>query len=280
MPNPGTKRLQSLGATESFFVTAKNARQVTIPFAVGDGLSGKFSRGKDQASLFTPALSWSGGDPTTGKVNVVITAAMLAGAGVVPGTYHLEVFATPVSDGQPRGIYDADYEIKPSAGTAPAPSVYAGPDDLTTYAPEIRVLMASDVTETNFADQRHRARTRFERVRLDMYRPMPGRSRRLVNGCYEFGPAPDGSAPPTQATVQGWFDAGKLVVTQDILQANACYAAALVYLGGLGRNNEAELGKQLMIRAEMGMREVVVDFDPTNSGAGTVRIDRDVTYLT
>ena len=288
MPGPGSERLsQLLGTTRAWAMTVRTASRVPVPFSPTDPLVAEVSRGKSQPVLFNPGCEWT--DSDNGVFQLTITAGQLAAAGIIPDVYHLVVRATP-GDGQPRGVYDGQISFSPTAGNDALPPSYATLEDLQTFAPEILVLKDRDKTLSGFADQRYQARAIFEQARLDLYRPQAGRSRRYLDDAgtgpgpnLVYAGSPDGSPAPSGGQVKAWFDAGKLLLTRDIVEANAHYAAALVFQSQPGDNNPyAALGARHMAKALRQFLQCVVEFDSTQAppASPTHRIDRDVTYMT
>lgn len=284
-----------LGSTRSWPITLKDGNGTVLANVYDDTdvLSAAVWAGGDQAPIFAPTASWE--DSAGAAVTLTITAAQMQAAGIVPGTYRVDVTVTDVTDGEPSLGWSGPLEVEAAPGSAAIPSTYATASDVLAVAPGIdRLQAANDLA--GFLAQRHEARTRTETRILNRYRPQPGRSRRMMNAAHTgtgpymvFAPSSDGSPAPTPAAVQVWLSTNRLVVTDEIRLYNAYLAAALVYedqisvTSGQGASTYAALAKQYHEHAETLWMRCVIEFDSTAAvpaATGTHRIDRDVTYLT
>lgn len=289
MPDPNGMAMV-LGSTRSWVLTARDGRRAALTgvFSSGDALDAAVWRGDDQAALLAPTVSWV--DAAAATVRLTVTAAQLATAGATEGLYRLEVGVTPASDGERRVVHSGVIRLHPTAGTGSALTAYCTSEDLLTYCRELATLQSTDVDQTGFAEQRHRALETFNDWVLDRYRPRPGCSRREVNGDADdagpfnrFAPASDASEPPTRTQLEAWLTPTRLILNENVIEANARYAASLVYGSTPGANN---VYQQMAVierdKAEMAMKRARVEIDAQSvpDGTPTLRVHRDVTYLT
>jgi hypothetical protein len=289
---PATALSQVIGTTRSRKLTAMSGgRAITGTFQSGDALSATVWRGEDQSALFNPTVSWI--DAAAGTINLTITAAQLATAAVTAGTYFVKVLVTPTIDGQPRAVHFGTIRFLAGGGSAAAPVVFATWEDMTQYSPQIEKLQDQDTDQTQFAEERAKARAQTIQRIINRYRPVPGRSRRymdeerLTAGPYlVFAGSPDGSAAPSPTDLAAWL-AGidpatpHLVLNDDIVEFNARYAAALVYGAQPGRDNayQQQAGTDYRL-AESAWNRAMIEIDTDGDGAADIRVDRDVIYLT
>lgn len=288
---PTTTLSQVLGTTRSWQITARvNHQPIINTFVPGDALSAKVFAGDGQPTLFSPTVAWI--TPSAGTIKLTIAAAQLAGAGITPGIYRIQVVVTPTSDAEPRAVLDGRIELTATSGSASAPTAYVSASELLDYAPTLETIQDREHDMEGFAEQRHLARRETDRRILNAYRPVPGRSWRYVNpdgtapGPYlrmvDSGPA--GAVAPSNADLKGYLDAGALDVSQDVAEFNARWAAALVYEaqvqgGTQAVNPYAELARLNRAMAEAAWNDAVIEL-ATTGGAVDARVGRDWTWLT
>lgn len=280
-----------IGASQVLQATTRNnGVALTGVFSSSDAVSAEVFAGDGQPVLFNPAATWI--SASAGTIKVTITAAQVATAGITPGEYLLRIFVTPVSDGQPRMVALKSIEFTPAPGSDTAPTAYATYRDLGAYTPEIDRLQSQLEDLSQFARQRHVARTETDNRILDAYRPTPGRTRRMYDAdrtaSGPYGPyylteadrADPDFTPPTAAEVKAALAAGGLQLNADIVEFNARYAAALVYGAQPGANNPyQQLGQQERALAERAWSRATVEIDMDADGTADMRLGRDVTWL-
>ena len=116
---------QVLGTTRSWQVTATyQGNPILGKYVAGDNLTASIWQGQDQTVLLTPSVTWI--VPSLATINLTITAAQLAIAGLAPGVYHLQVDVTPLSDSQPRCVYYGLIQFDPTRAR-PRPSRRGSP---------------------------------------------------------------------------------------------------------------------------------------------------------
>lgn len=281
---------QSLGATRRRTLTATSKGAVFTKFTDADPLTAEVWTGGDQAVLFRPSVVWHPDGAATGKAVMTITAQQLAAAGVKAGEYHLLVRAYPVSDGQPRELYDGRIAFNAIPGYADAPFAWVTFDDMAVWSPGIVSLQSEGDDLTGFARQRAQATSEAVKFLVDRYNPVLGQSMRYVNADGTgFGPYPrlappgDGRAAPTREQVRTWLtQPGRVVVDGDLLEAVSLIATGLVYGVNSGSSNPyAQHARADESAGRKTLRETLVEVDTkaTVDGVATVRIGRNVTYL-
>lgn len=282
------------GSTKTWTITLKNSLGAVITsYTVDDVLSAAVWAGKDQLAVLTPLVEWH--DPAAGTVDMTITAAQLATAGVT-GLYRVDLVVTTITNGEPSLGWSGPLQIEDAPGATAVLSTYATLDDVTSVAPGIEQQFQSKAGDlAGFLAQRHEARVTFEMMVTNRYRPQPGRSRRLVDaahsaaGSYQvLSGSSDSSPPPTLAQLKTWFSTSRLLVTEQIRLHNAYLAAALVYEDQIAVSSQnagsyAALATLYRGRAEDYWKRVVVEFDSSATvpaATASHRIDRDCTFLT
>ena len=263
-------------------------KPITGFYTADDVLDARVWAGDDQSVLLSPGVAWT--EPAAGTYRLTVTSAALSTAGITSGLYEIETGVTSVSDGQRRVAHRGVIRFLPSAGSAVAPTVFCSAEDLYTYCREIGSLQSADVDQTGFAEQRHRALAWFNDRVLARYRPRPGCSRREVDGAAAAAGAFDRFAPPspaadapTRTQLAGWLVPGRLSLNAAVVEANARYAASLVYgatPGGANVYQQMSVTEKGMAEASLDRARVEVDAKSTPDGTPTLRIHRDVTYLT
>jgi hypothetical protein len=279
-----------LGSSQTWTVTAYYAaKPKTNVFTANDVLDSKVYQGDSQAVLFSPTVSWV--DPSAGTIQVSISSAQTDAAEVTAGLYRIEVGVTPAGDGNRHVALYSTIRFVGTSGTSSTPPSLVSWSDVLTYSSDVAKLEQQDTDQTQFAGQRGSAMNLFIQEVVRRYSPRPGGSRRYVSedgttaGPYlRFAPSPDGSPPPTREQLQVWLSQpGRLVVNEDIVEANARFAAALVYGSSPGQNSpyqqmaDKERG---LARAAIQRAKIDLDTKTTPDGNPTIRVDRDVVYLT
>jgi hypothetical protein len=238
--------------------------------------------GDDRTPLLTLAPTWFV-DAGDGLLKIRAELLPADSAQLEPGTYTLDVFQA----GKVAHFYRGSLEILPSSGSASAPFSYIDFDTLATYAAQVGDLLDAVQDQTNFAEQRAQASRDFDKMVLNRYRPIPGRSRRYVSadglspGPYAvFAPAADGSPAPTHDTLRGLLGTTAVVVGADMEEVVSHLALSIIYLGQPGTNNPyREAGSMHYGKAMAAFRACVVEIDTDADGVAEIRIDQDVTFL-
>jgi hypothetical protein len=287
---PSAVLKQVLGSSQTWTVTACYAgKPKTNVFTSNDALDAKIYQGDSQAILFSPVVSWV--DPSAGTIQVSVSSTQTASAEVSAGLYRIEVGVTPQGDSNRHVALYSSIRFVGTSGTASAPASLVSWPNVLTYSSDVAKLEQQDTDQTQFAEQRGAAMNLFIQEIVRRYSPRPGGSRRYVSedgttaGPYlRFAPSPDGSPPPTREQLQAWLaQAGRLAINEDIVEANARFAAALVYGSSPGQNSpyqqmaDKERG---LARAAIQRAKIDIDSKTTPDGNPTIRVDRDVVYLT
>lgn len=288
MPDPDLNVV--LGSVGRWRITGKTkGRAAVTTFGGSDTPSAKIWPGGEQPTLVVPTVTWD--DPALCKVFLTVTPAQQAAAGLTAGVYHVEVGATPVSDGMYRVIYDNLIAFKATTGAAAADVSWVTYADLANWSGQIDALQDRDVDRTRFSRQRAQATKEVISYVLRRYCPVPGQARRLVDAAHTgsgsylnySGPA-DGSDPPSRTQLAAWLAVpARVVMSEDLTKAVALKAAAMVYMTNPGTNNPyAQQAAADTAAADLALAQAFVEVDTktTVDGVPTMRFSRNVTYLT
>lgn len=278
---------QVVGTTRQWQLTATVDRKPILnTFVPGDTLSAAVWPGGDTAPVFAPTAVWI--DPAAATIKLTSPASQAAS--VAPGLYHLRVTVTPLADSQPRDVHYGLIRFLPSDGSRSLPTSLVSSNDLMTWCSEVSKLQDGDNDLAGFSEQRNRAMGEFVQDVVRRYCPRPGGSRRYVSadgsspGPYlRFAPSPDGSPPPTREQVRAWLSPGRLVLNEDVIEANARLAAAIIYGTTPGSNNVyQQMSREERRLAKLATDRAAVEIDTKSAPDGTpvIRVDRDVVYLT
>ena len=282
---------QVLGTTRSWQVTATyQGNPILGKYVAGDNLTASIWQGQDQTVLLTPSVTWI--VPSLATINLTITAAQLAIAGLAPGVYHLQVDVTPLSDSQPRCVYYGLIQFDPTAGSTPAFPSWVSYNDVVGWNNSILSLQDQDDDLTGFARQRNIAMMLSVAWILRRYSPVPGQSRRYLDSTRTVaGPylcfsdtGPNGEDAPTRAELEGWLNTpSRVILTEDLVEANVLFTAANIYGGVPGTSNPySQAAKTCHEGAITALERAYIDIDAgvVPSGSATIRVDRNVIWLT
>jgi hypothetical protein len=280
---------QILGSTRRWKLTAAaNRKPLTNVFTSSDTLSAAVWPGGSQAALFHPDVAWI--DATAGTIQLTILASQLASASIEPQQYMLRVFVTPAGDGEPRDIYYGPIRFLPVDGSGSAETSIASYADVLSWSSDVAKLQTEDTDLSGFADQRNRAMQTFIQEVLRRYSPRLGGSRRFrsadgtTSGPYlVYATSPDGTPPPSRDQVAAWLNTpGRLVLNEDVIEANARLAAAIIYGTSPGQANVyQQMADKERALARAAIQRAIIDIDTSQpaDGVADIRIDRDVIYL-
>jgi hypothetical protein len=192
-----------------------------VGYTGAEALAGSVCAGRDSAALITLAPTWL--SAIAGTITLPIAAADTADLDV--GRYLVQVKLADDSAELYEGYLDVEY----SPGSAAALTSYGGYQDLLDRAPWLEKLQ-KPTDLAGFAKQRSLARKWFESLLHRHYRGDGGPSTDFAfvpgisfGGLYDY--YRDGRR---SADLQGWLDADRLDVTEDVIEAVSCYAIALV----------------------------------------------------
>ena len=239
MPSAALELVQGLDGSFPLQITTDGVTPSTA-YLNSDELSGRLSIGEDQPTLFAPGVSWI--DATVAKYQIVIAGAQ--SATLTPGTYYVQAIATRGSLNTLISPPKLAIEILPAPGTAAALKSYCTYRDMLRFAPWVARLQGQ-VDLAGFAQERQDARDWFEDLLYRHYRGGQG-----VAADYFFIPGISfgarwwGNGPNVfrsgarSAALQGWLDADGLLITSEVIKANAAYAIAQVAKGQIVPGND------------------------------------------
>jgi hypothetical protein len=161
-------KLEVVQGSKADWVLAAIARDGSAPtgFLSNDTLSATVWAGQDQASLFSPTVSWN--DYTSGLVNLSISSAQTATLDQL-GNYHLQVSVT--RSGTTTVIVDCQLKILPTAGSSTSlVTPYCSYRDLLRYAPWIPLLQDDSADQESYYPQRLEARNWLDQCIVKSWR--------------------------------------------------------------------------------------------------------------
>lgn len=275
------------GHSRDFQIQIRNAdgSNASSVYDGTESLTTKVWHGLDYPSIATPTTTWVSATDGTFQISLVDAS-----------TSALDFFGYPLitevsTGGRTFPVFEGVLQVEPSPGTDVLPPVYCQIGDIETYCPQVRSMLDDLSGVAGFHGQRHRARTWFDELVIDRYRPMPGRAKRYLDDAgTAAGPylqwvaaGPNGEAPPTHVDIQTYLDQDGLRITQKILEANARYAASLIYGAQPGRDNpytqlaSMEAGKAVAIA---NSAIVKLDVQDVPDGTYTLQVHREAIWLT
>lgn len=276
------------GADRSAVLTLRDALGAAVTSYTGSAtLAATCWPGDDRPAAFAPTATWL--DAAAGTIALGCAAADTAT--LDPGDYPVLLAIT--ASGRTAKQVVATLRILAAPGSGTAPAVYGSYDELLRYAPWLARLKA-DSDQAGFAEQRARARTWFDSLIQRHWRGDRG---------YYGGQSPDDSLDylydrgrpyrtgAISTTLQGWLDAGRLVLTGPtgaaIRECVARKAIALVCAPQLGSPDKETsyqaLARRFAREADALASQITAEIDttPTPDGVGDLAIDlsaSDVLY--
>lgn len=153
------------GSDAAWATTLLNEGQ-PVSFPSNATFAATVSRGGEEASLFTPTVTWV--NSSLGQVTLAIAAAQTAS--LDPGMYVLQVFV--VSGGARTAAFDGSLEVLPTVGSVTPPVFWCSAEDLYLYSDQIKALRASKGADlTNFLAQRAKETSELSRDLVLRYEP-------------------------------------------------------------------------------------------------------------
>lgn len=225
--------------------------------------------GGTRAASFDAATTWT--DPAQGAISIVMEGADTAA--LAPGRYQ---FLTRLDDaGTAVDAYGATLDVLPFAGTDPDPKVYTTYDDLLEYGRSWLRQLQSDDDQAGFARQQARARTWIEGCGHNHFRVA---SMAMVVGGQALGPRRSGAR---STWLQDQFDAGSLMITDEIRECVAKKALAYVCEGQVGTGDSAgqygRLAKVYHGQADYLATTITLSLDTNADGFPDVNLDLSCT---
>lgn len=242
------------------------------PFTGSEGLAAVVWAGQDQAPLATPAAAWFNHAAGT----IALSLASSALAAIEPARYRIRVDR---SDGS-ASLWDGFLELDAGPGASSSLSTYCSFEDLTDRASWVEKLQA----KTDLAGamrQRYLARRWFEDLLHRHYRNGAGmiQDYAFVPGISfggAYGPGLLWRDGRRSAELQAWLDAGRLDVTEQVKDACACYAIALLcdrqVSPGKDDNGYAGAARKYFARAEAIAADITAEVDSDGDGTNDLVI--------
>ncbi|WP_435016700.1 hypothetical protein TA3x_004274 [Tundrisphaera sp. TA3] len=223
--------------------------------------------GSDQSVIFEPTVEWT--DAPNGKVGlrinaddttptIGVTSMDQVAALVEPGRYKLLVFVTRTNpetqETRKEQVHADDLNLLEVPGTGTRLPSYVRYRDLLSYSQAIKKAEA-DSDETGFAYQQFLASQWFNDLIIS----------RIPEGYSSFD-HPGTSYGSSRATVKGYLDAGKLVVTPTVVEIVARRAVSQI-LGSLSdQKTMIAMSANMQARANALISSYVAEFDLNGDG--------------
>lgn len=206
-----------------------------------------------------------------GQIAMSVSAAQ--SASLAPATYAIQVTVAPVGTSLNIIVFEGSLKILASPGTAVLPPTYCTVDDMKIYAPWIEDLQDLKTDVAGFLSQRGRARTWFEDLIHRHYRYGGGISRQqnlLIGGMGKTGYRTGMRNPFVVAALAN----NSLIVTDQIKEANARYAIALVCDGQVGLDNPyRQKAEDYFYAASNIAQQTTCELDTNNDGFTDMVVD-------
>lgn len=241
---------------------------VVTTFTGDEPLDGYVWRGKDQPILFAPTVTWE--DPTQGLI--LATFLGTDTANLEAGKYQVRLLV----DGQPAG-QDSILALSASPGSAPALWAYCTADDMYDYFSDMKdILDENDLT--NFGRQRAKARTWTDRViQANRRNSISCGGVGYSGGFYYAGSWGFNSPQQNDPILQGYLDAGKLMLTSQVIEMNAKMSLAYACEGEIGPDDKATAWQQMAAKyraeAEALACSLVAQIDLNGDGYAEITIN-------
>jgi len=214
---------------------------------------------------FAAATTWT--DPAAGTIAIALAAAQTAA--LAPGRYQL---LTRLDDaGTTVDAYGCTLDVLAAAGSGLTPRTYCDYSWLLRYGRSWLRQLQTDDDEAGFAEQLGRARSWIEDLAHAHYRVA---SMAMVVGGQAMGPRRSGAR---STWLQEQFDADTLMLTDQIREAAAKRALALICEGQVGLGEQAgqyaRLARMYHSQADYLGSCLTMSLDTNGDGFADVTID-------
>ena len=245
------------GDAASWVITVRDASgsAITSTYTGSETLAARVWPGDTLPVSFVPTCAWK--VAASGTIDLSVSGAQTTS--VSPGTYYLQIRIT--DGGSTYSAFDAQLAIEAAPGATATPSTYCTYAELLTYGRFDLIEVPTDYDQAGFLVQRARARTWFEDLLYSHDRGISNSSQgwsiysRIGTGI--------GKNPWLKTALA----ANQLLVTDDIKEANACYALSLILIG------RPERAAEFRFRAGEIAKTVVAEIDTNADGLGDYTID-------
>jgi hypothetical protein len=247
---------------------------VTLADSLGDPVTGYDGTeplssvvwpGGSRSPSFTPATTWI--DPAQGFIRVTIVEADTAA--LPPGRYQL--LTRLVDAGRTVDAYGCTIDILAFAGSGVTPLTYTTDNDLHLYGRSWLAGLQDESDETGFIEQQALARRWLEGIAHS--KRVGGGLAMTVNG-RAIAPRIVGGRSPW---LQEQFDAGALMVTDQVKEVCAKYCLYLICAAQIGTGESAttygKLARMYLSQAEETVSGMTLELDTDHDGWADLRID-------
>jgi hypothetical protein len=251
----------------------------TYPVVLNDAFGNALAGYDGSETLY--AILWPGGTqapscsidavwitPADATVSIPITAADTAA--LPPGRYQGILRVQPTGQ-DPMDAYSFALDVLAAAGSASAPTTYTTFDDLLKYGRSWLRQLQTDDDQAGFAEQQGRARSWIEDLAHAHFRVA---AMTMVIGSQAFGPRRSGAR---STWLQDQLDANYLMVTDQVREAAAKKALALICEGQVGIQESAEayarLARMYHSQADYLGTCLTLSLDTDGDGFPDVNID-------
>lgn len=245
------------------------------------------ARGVGEPTLFSPTLTWNAGAGGSAAGAFLIFIASGQTANLDPGTYILQAGVT--SGGIRSEAFDGQLDVTGVPGTMTLRIPYVTAADLAIFYPKVQTFQAYREDDAGFLTRRALASDEFDRCFLERYKHMdkPGFVKRRLtsmSAVVGFDVSDPTAAPPTNAQMKGYLDAGGLVVAREVKEIVSKIAIADLLegqeTGGSGRNPYRDEAPVMRAEVERLWREYDIQVDTNSDGQPDLLVGRDIVLLT
>lgn len=220
--------LRIIAGSDAAWATTLLNEGVPVSFPSNATFVATVSRGGEEASLFSPTVTWI--NSSLGQVTLAIAATQTAS--LDPGVYVLQVFV--VSGGARTAAFDGSLEVLPTVGSVTPPVAWCSYEDLLLYSDQIKALRASKgVDVTGFMGQRAKETSELSRDLVLRYEPNATFSATRHNtpnpvlGTLDW--VEPGTIPPSKAALTAALAGTGLVLETKLREIVARRTIALIF---------------------------------------------------
>lgn len=273
--------LRIIAGSDATWATTLLNEGAPVSFPSNATFAATVSRGGEEASLFTPTVTWT--NSSLGQVTLSIAAAQTESLDA--GVYVLQVFV--LGGGTRTAAFDGSLEVLPTVGSVTPPVAWCSYEDLLLYSDQIKAVRAAKgVDVTGFLSQRAKETSELSRDIVLRYNPFYGfvrvRSNVVNLGCGSMDVASPTAVAPSKADLTNALAAGGLILETKLREIVARRTVALIFsrqeTGGNAQVYRQESMDQRAMADELFWRyQAQVDLD--NDGMPDALFDKGVILL-
>jgi len=248
-------------------------------FLSTDTITSAWWQGQNYAALFAPTVSWFSAD--NGQVNFNVSNSQCATL-EQSGEYLFNV--TVARDGVSSVVFEGAITILPAPGTGPSTTSYWGTTTVVPYckyadvlavAPWVARVQSTDFDQEGFLTQRLQTRQWYDQVLLNNYRgAFVGLFETHSTMAFAFGYAGWRRSLGPSPSLITYLANNYLLVKPYVVNANAHWAASLIGLNQIGRDNSlVSYGAFHRDQAERFAIASTAEVDLNNDGVGELFIN-------